>query len=165
MSTTLEPKSTNDTSNPEFISSWFDNIFAILRTDELLLTTGTASEATMNVYNTFFSGDVKQMAALTRKTTETFYYSRLLLGYIKELGTRKANPSVLAFDYSDSKVLVWAEVPSNENDETIDKMLLAEAKMNAEFSEYGFHISTMFVEETDKMVKPEHYRELPIKYK
>ena len=131
----------------------------------MLLTTATASEYTMSTYNIFLSGDVNHMVALSRKTTETFCYSRLLFGYIKELGKRRANPSVLAFDYSDSKVLAWAEVPSDENVKTSDKMLLAEAKMNAEFSEYGFHISTMFFEDTESMVKPEHYRELPIKCK
>ena len=62
---------------------------------------------------------------------------------MKEIKDRDIKPIKLAFDYSDSKVLVWAEI---DNESFEDQLILSQAKINAKFSSEGFCISTTIVE-------------------
>ena len=62
-------------------------------------------------------------------------------------------------DLSDASVLVWAEIA--DDDELMeDQLRLAQAKINAQYSQYGFYLSSTIVEESDCMPIPSHYQPL-----
>jgi hypothetical protein len=91
-----------------------------------------------------------------------FFVQNLVHSYFLELMERKGVPNRLALDISDSKILVWAEI--GDDDESTERaLILSAAKANADFSEYGVHISSTIVEERDKLVIPRQYKEIEIK--
>jgi hypothetical protein len=72
---------------------------------------------------------------------------------------RKAKPVSLALQLSESKLLVWAVI--KDDDELCENQLfLAEAAVNSRFYQYGFHISTTLVEESDSCKIPNHFIEV-----
>lgn len=114
-----------------------------------------------HMYNTFANGSAAEINALGRNTSTVFFIGGILNEYVEIVKAKKIQLCKLAFDFSDSKVLVWAEVA--EDDETsMDQLILAEAKINANYSKYGFHLSTTVVETSDNMPIPIPYKEVNI---
>jgi hypothetical protein len=80
------------------------------------------------------------------------------------LSSLKHNPKKLGLELSNSKVLVWAEIYDND-DETEKALILAQAKVNARYSKFGFAISSTIVEECDQLAVPNHYHNVAINSK
>jgi hypothetical protein len=86
-----------------------------------------------------------------------YFIQELLKTYIGELINYNKVPLEIAFDLSDAKILVWAKI-HNDDESTEDALLLAEAKANAKFHDYGFFIYSTIVEDRDQQSVPPHYK-------
>jgi hypothetical protein len=152
---------TSSTSDTE-ISNWFDSYIADVRIDQLLLQSGAMNEEKQEIYKAMINKDLDSMHNYARKSSSMFFLEKLISSYFIELfSVRKAQPTKLALQLFNSKILVWAEVM--EDDEiTENAFILSEAKINQEFAQYGFYISSTLVETTDGFKVPNQYQEVTI---
>lgn len=140
----------------EKVRLWFDSFMAQLNTDYLQLETNTATSMKEAFYNRMASGS-DSINQMSRAQSSMYFIQNLILAYLKELQVRECHPQKLAMDLSDAKVLVWAEI--NDDDEaTEDSMRLAEAKVNAQFMDFGFHLTSTILETSDNLPIPSHYQ-------
>lgn len=135
---------------------WFEEMINSIRIDQLQIQTNTASEEKTRMYNNFIEGKHSEMFSDLRNKSSQYFIEELVKKFITELNDRKVITNQLAFDLSDAKVLVWAEI-NNYDEASESGLILAEAKTNAEFSNFGFHISSTIVEQGDKLSVPPHY--------
>ena len=137
--------------------AWFDDLIGSLRADELLLEKDMASEEKKKMYSTLFNGDERELNASSRSASSVYFIKNLVFDYFDELKAYNRQPLKLALELSDAKILVWAEVEDDDED-TEDALILAEAKANAKYSAYGFHISSTIIEKSDRLPVPPHYQ-------
>jgi len=146
---------------PNNVQQWFDEMVTNLRYDQTLLEIDVLEENKKSIYNTLISGNQDMISHLGRQASTAYFISKIVSDYFKELVKTKSKPKKIALELSDSKILVWAEV--SEDDEVMeDGLILTEAKINAEYSKYGFHISSTIVEDCDGLPIPSHYKSVPI---
>jgi hypothetical protein len=149
MAETLDfPKQTIET-------DWFDNFVFMLRTHEVQLETYTASNEMRKMYDVFFSGNTDNMASMSKNNAQRHFVSKMLVDYVGFIS--KKSPLKLAFDFNDSNVLVWAEI-SDDDDLMERSLIMAEAKINAKYHEFGFDMTTTLVETRDYLSIPNHYQ-------
>lgn len=146
------------------IKAWFDKMVADLRVDEMLLETHCLEKPKTDVYRAMVSGDTEFVHKYARDASTAFFIQNILKSYFITLGEKRAKPRRLGLDLSASKVLVWAEI-ENDDEKTEDALILASAKVNNDFSDCGFHISSTIVEEEDQLEIPSHYKQVEIKRK
>ena len=143
------------------MDKWFDGVINNLTVDKMMIESNTADKNKLDFYNTMANGDSNTINHLSRMQSSQHFITELLKNYIKELISYSKIPHEIAFDLSDAKILVWAKI--NDDDEsTEDALLLAEAKANSKFFNYGFFISSTIVEDRDKLSIPPHYTELKL---
>ena len=143
----------------EKIRNWFDSLVGNLLADQLSIETNTASEEKNSLYNVLINGEEFEVQNMVRVASSMHFIKHLILDYLNELKNKNKKPLKLALDFSDAKVLVWAEIKDND-EETEDALILAEAKVNAKYSDYGFHLTSTIVEKCDKLKVPPHYKKL-----
>lgn len=144
------------------IDNWFDSYVADLRIDQLLMNVGILDEKKKDIYQAMIKGDALPIHDYARYASSMFFLEKLISSYLIELvGNRKAKPQKLALQLFNSKILVWAEIQDGD-EQTEDALILSEAKINNEFSKFGFHISSTIVETTDGFKVPEQYQEVAI---
>lgn len=136
---------------------WFEYLIDKIKEDQTELKTGLASKEKEDFYSAFINGSQYEIIKQNRNFGMQYYISKILFEYMKEIKDRDIKPVKLAFDYSDSKVLVWAEI---DNESVEDQLILSQAKINAKFSSEGFCISTTIVEKEDGLTIPAHYKKL-----
>jgi hypothetical protein len=152
--TTIETDYLFNSSKAEF---WFENLIKSIEHDRTMLKTGLATKETEDFYSMLIEGNTTELIKKNREMFNQFLISKIIIDYVKLLAKEDVKPNKLAFDYSNSRVLVWAEV----NDEkTEDDLILAQAEINAKYHEFGVNLSTSIVESEDKLIVPGHYREL-----
>lgn len=135
---------------------WFESMINSIKVDQIQIQTNTASEEKTRLYNNLMEGKHSEMFSDMRNISSQFFIEELVKEYISELNSRNVQTNQLAFELSDAKVLVWAEI--NDFDEkSEDGLILAEAKTNALFSNYGFYISSTIIEKGDNLSIPPHY--------
>jgi len=137
--------------------AWFDDLIGKLRADELSLESNMATEEQKQFYNTLLSGNEDEIHASARNSSSLYFIKNLVFDYFNELKSYNSRPVKLALDLSDAKILVWAEIEDND-EATEDALILAEAKANAKYSNYGFHISSTIIEKSDWLPVPPHYQ-------
>ena len=94
------------------------------------------------------------MAVLSKMNANQHFIKNVIVEYLQEIS--KKLPIRLAFDLDDSEVLVWAEI--NDDDEEMENfLLLAEAKVNANYHKYGYDLTSTIVEVRDGLSIPNHY--------
>jgi len=140
---------------------WFDGILNHLITDRMMLDTGVAPVKTEEFYNAAMHPDPSVMTKSIREQTTLFFIQKLVQFYFKELTSYNIAPQKLAFDFSDAKILVWAQI-ADEDENSENALILSEAKANNEFFKNGFFVTTTIVEESDKLKVPAHYHEVKI---
>jgi hypothetical protein len=150
-------KSANDK-----MHSWFEQTIVTLISDRFQMETEIASPEKRKMYDTLIHGQEADIHSMGRNSSTVFFIRGILKEYIQELTERKIKLNKLAFDLTASKVLVWAEV-YDDDEEAIDSLILAEAKINANYSQYGFYISTTTVEVSDQLPIPSQYKEVNLK--
>ena len=141
------------------VRDWFDGFMAQLSADQLQLETNTATPEKEAFYNRLASGSGDKINQMSRVQSSMYFIENLVRTYLNELGSRKRFPLKLAMDLSDAKVLVWAEI-KDDDETTEDAMRLAEAKVNAQFMSYGFHLSSTIIEQSDCLSIPSHYQSI-----
>lgn len=135
---------------------WFEKLINAIKVDQLALETRTADKTKGNLYNNLIEGKHLEMFSYMRKHSSQYFIEELLMEYISEINERNVNVIELAFDLTDAKIHVWAEI--DDDDELSENgLFLAEAYANAKFSNYGTHISTTIVEKSDDIRLPSHY--------
>jgi hypothetical protein len=142
---------------PSIRSEWFDNLVATLRSHEVQLDTETADENLKKFYANFMSTNMDEIAAQNRALSQQYFVTQIAVMFwnlVKDWDLTR-----LAFDYSDSELLVWAEI-SDDQESLWRKLILAEAEVNAEYHKRGYDVNLMIVEESDQLNIPEHYQKL-----
>lgn len=135
------------------MDEWFDGFIANLRSHQLQLETGTAPKETENVYKAIF-GDRVEFTYIVRKGTTQEFVKNIIYDYLKEIDGMPVLR--MAFNHTDSHVLVWAEIEDND-DQSEKELILAEARVNAKYHQYGFTISTTIIEKSDELDTPSQY--------
>lgn len=134
----------------------FDDLVATIRKDELLIETGIATKETKRMYELLFSADEDELNRKVRTGNSFYFIKKLVLDYINEVNIRGKKPEKLSLQLSESRILVWAEIKDND-EATEDALLLAEAKINADYHEVGFHLSSTILECSDNYPIPEQF--------
>jgi hypothetical protein len=134
------------------MDEWFNDLIATLRTHQLELETGTATESVKSLYDIIFGKDKLAFTHLVRANTTRDFVTKIIFDYLKEI----TNLPVLnlAFNHTNSHVLVWAEI---DDDISERELILAEARINAKYHQYGFAISTTIIEKGDNLDIPSQY--------
>jgi hypothetical protein len=152
-----------DESNPNIAHSndkkqeqWFEKLINSIKVDQLALETKTADKAKERLYNNLIEGKHLEMFSDMRKHSSQYFIEELVIEYISEINKRNVKFNELAFDLTDAKIHVWAEI-DDEDESSEDGLFLAEAYANAKFLDYGTYISTTIVEKSDSIPLPSHY--------
>jgi len=138
------------------LDQWFETMIGSIKVDQLQLQTNTATAEKTRIYDNIIEGRHSEMFSDMRNISSQFFIEELVKEYLTELNKRKVATENLAFELSDAKVLVWAEI-EDLDEKSEDGLILAEAKTNALFSRYGFHISSTIIEKGDNISSPPHY--------
>src|SRR5882672_11206322 len=123
----------------EIISQWFSKLISEIRVDKEMMEADVVPADTKQFYTDAITGNVDAMHNYARVNSTKYFIYKIVEDYFKELQSFKATPNKLAFDFSDAKILVWAEI--SDDDETTEKaLILSEAKANAKYSDNGFFV-------------------------
>lgn len=138
---------------------WFDNFMSHLRVDRMSLETNTATTEKQDFYKRMATANAADLALTSRTQSSQYFLSRLILDYVGELNHRQIEPRQLAMDFSDASVLVWAEI-ADDDEPMEDQLRLAQAKINAQYSQFGFYLSSTIVETSDGLDIPSYYQSI-----
>jgi hypothetical protein len=136
--------------------AWFNALIQNIVFDRDMMDKGVAPKEKYDMYKSAAAGDADAVIKMSREQTTKYIVTQVLNKYTQELINKNALPLKLAFDYSASSVLVWAEIKADDW-ELEKKLILAEANVNAEFDEIGFHITSTIIEDYDQLAVPPHY--------
>ena len=136
--------------------AWFNGFVSQLRQHQAQIKDKTLSQSLTLLYNTLFVGNANELAHLAKKQSQSHFVPTILTKYIDTIQDSNL-PEQLAFAYNDNEILVWAELKDDDWD-TEKSLILAEAKVNAEFHKFGYDITTTFVETGDNLPIPNHYQ-------
>ena len=135
---------------------WFEGFINAIKADHLQIQTNTASDEKSRLYNNMIEGKHLEVVSEMRNVSSQFFIQSLVTDFLKELEVRNVSTNKLAFDLGDAKVLVWAEI-DDDDEASEDGLILAEAKVNADYSKNGFHITSTIIESGDNQSVPPHY--------
>ena len=139
------------------ISTWFNNLIELFKEDFKQIKLGIAEPEKTDFYEAAMNNDYTKLSQMTRDMSNRHFIQLITKSYISELKSNKCSFSVLAFDLNNDEILVWAVI--DDNDEASEDLLwLTEAKINAQFHQYGFTISTTIIEKSDNIDVPSHYK-------
>lgn len=136
--------------------AWFDELLAAISTHKYMLENSLADQELKDFYSTLMGNNVDTIAHQGKAYAQKHFVARVLVDYLSLLNKQNCIPEHLAFDVNDSELLVWAEI--NDDNEQLEKQLiLAEAEINAKYHNYGYDITSMIVEKSDRLSIPNHY--------
>lgn len=143
------------------LDAFFTSLLSTIEADHFLMKENIANEDTKKMYHDLILGDEIDLAKRAREFSTRTYILNIVTEFLYEVSQFPNKPKGLFLGLSDSKILVWAIVEDND-EETEDNLLLAEAKVNSIYYKHGFYLTSTIVEESDKIPPPPHYK--PIKY-
>lgn len=139
---------------------WFDEIIHNLKVDKFTISAGVASEETNQFYDVLKSGDALEIYLLHKNLSEKLIIKNILNFYYHQLIEQNVDFEKVAFDFTNTELLAWFEIKDND-EQSEDKILMAEAITNAKFYQAGFTVSAMIVEKSDFIKIPSHYKVVP----
>lgn len=139
------------------ISNWFDHFVASIRSEEIQLVSGIASQEKNDFWKPIFENNHFEIAKRNRETASMLLIPKLFTDYVNGIKSRSVNLISLSFQLSDSIILVWAVV-NDDDEQSMDSLFLQEAEVNAKYSDHGFHISTTIMEKSDNCLIPSHFQ-------
>lgn len=152
---TSSTKATPVFTSPE-AEDWFGQLVHQIKVDQIQLQTGVANKDKSEFYKHAIAGNTDEILKRLRIDASQAFVDKIIRGFLVELSNRKATPQKLAFALTPATIMAWAEI--NDNDEnTEDAILLAEAKINSFAKEFDFCVDTMVVEKSDGLQIPSHY--------
>jgi len=143
----------------EVINEWFNQFISSIKLDQMMMETDAVTAEKKEFYNNAITGNLPAIFSNMRIESSKFFIQQIINDYFRELQVYKAKPLKLAFDFSDAKILVWAEIDTDD-ESTEDALILSEAKANEKYSRNGFFISSTIVEKVDNFAVPSHYRQV-----
>lgn len=144
--------------------NWFQEIIHSIKVDELMYRTDTMEKEKRRMFNNMMDNNFEQVARDTRKLASKLIIPSMLDEYFKLISHKFNSLKKLAFEMSDSKILVWVEITQNDED-TEDTLILAEAKINGDFLKDGFRLLTTIVEDCDNLEVPQPFVKVAIPVK
>lgn len=141
------------------ISDWFDGFIGRMKADKFMMESDIATTATKALYGNMILGSEASNFMMVRTMSSMYFIKELIQEYLNEVSQSEKKPNKLGLDLNDSKILVWAEI-NDEDEDSEDRLIMAEAKVNAKFSEFGFYIQSTIVEKSDCLSIPPHYQTL-----
>ncbi len=139
------------------VDEWFGNLVDSIKTDHFLMTEDIAPVEKKNLYNDLIFGNQKSVVSKMRETSTMFFITEIITEYVKEIKNQHKNPLKLALALTDSKILVWSVINDND-EETEDALLIAEAKVNGKYHQNGFYLNSTILEKSDNAEAPSHYQ-------
>lgn len=140
----------------QILDDWFSSIINELEIDKILLKEDIATNEMKETYSALMSSNQDDVFKMSRETSSMYFVQKMLVDYFNEIKKSKLNFNKLAFDLGNSKLLSWVEI--NDGDElSEDKLIMAEAMINAKYEPFGFHLSTTIIESSDLVPVPTHY--------
>lgn len=136
-------------------NDWFDGIVARTRELQAMFAANTIPNDVKKVINTFIVGDGNQIAFQGKVMSQQHFVQHIISDYVQLIQENK--PIQMAFSFTDNEVLVWAEIKDNDWD-TEKALILAAAKINFKYHNYGYDMTTVLVEECDELPIPNHYK-------
>lgn len=142
----------------EKTSDWFEKTIHDLSADKLTYETSTLNSESKGFYEIMASGDVEVLMETVSSTMQKYFFTELIRSFINELFMvrKSSHPKKLAFDYKGKQIMIWVEIPFND-EKMEDNIFLSEAVVNYKFINSGFNISTTIVEDSDRLAIPPHY--------
>ena len=135
--------------------TWFDDLVSTLRAHQVQLETDTATDQLKSLYDGLMNDSFDELFKRNKEFIQKHFVSKIIVDYLKLI--KDNTPSKLAFDFNDSEVLVWAEI--NDDKEYLEKnLILAEAKINSIYHEFGFDMESTIVGSNDNLEIPSHYK-------
>ncbi|HQW96444.1 MAG TPA: hypothetical protein PLU58_11605 [Saprospiraceae bacterium] len=141
------------------IDTFFNKLISAFQADHFMIKEDIAHEHTKKMYHDLIHGNELELARRAREQSTMTYITNILTDYLSEVASFKNKPQGLHFGLSDSKILVWAIV-KDDDEETEDNLLMAEAKVNSTYYNHGFYLTSTILEESDKIPPPPHYSEI-----
>ena len=139
------------------VDTWFGDIIDHIKVDHFLISNNAATRETKTFYDDLIHGDGSNLISNMRKDSTRFFITKIVNDYINELKSSGKFPVKLAMGLSDSKLLVWSEINDND-EETENALLIAEAKVNGRYYDNGFYINSTIIESSDNLPIPPHYQ-------
>lgn len=139
------------------VDTWFGDIIDHIKVDHFLISNNAATKETKNFYDDLIHGDGSNLIINMRRDSTRFFITKIVNDYINELKSSGKFPVKLAMGLSDSKLLVWSEINDND-EETENALLIAEAKVNGKYYGDGFYINSTIIETSDNLPIPPHYQ-------
>jgi hypothetical protein len=138
------------------VEDWFGQLIHQIRVDKLQIESGVADLDKSEFYRNAMAGNTSELLKKIRKDASQFFVSEIVTNFLMELSRRKVTPEKLAFALTPSTILAWAEI-KDDDAQSEDGILLAEAKINSVAKEFDFSLDTMVVEKSDCLEIPSHY--------
>jgi hypothetical protein len=95
--------SQNIENQPHKAKDWFDEMVANLRYDQSLYEIDVLDEDKKEVYNTMMSGNQETISELGRQFSTSYFVSKILENYFKELIKTNSAPNKIALELSHSR--------------------------------------------------------------
>ncbi len=147
----------NTQSNTVVLDEWFGNFIDSIKTDHFLITEDIAPVEKKRLYNDLIFGNQRSLVSKMRETSTMYFITEIITEYVKEIKNQHKHPLKLALALSDSKILVWSVINDND-EETEDALLIAEAKINGKYHQNGFYLNSTILEKSDNAEVPAHYQ-------
>jgi len=136
------------------VIEWFAEFIQALSVKKIAYSSQAMTDEESRQYEFFATASEADIINRAREGSDIYFSKKIVVEYLKEIHAIPKRK--LAFDLSGSEILVWIET-ENDNEDIEKQLILAEAKINAEFYRYGYRIDSMIVEESDHLSVPTHY--------
>jgi len=155
MNTVAFPDSDHKSDTLSVMDKWFDDLIDNFRFLQKKLETDQSNSPERVLVETLMTGSNNEIAAMTKNLAQTHFVQNIIFDYLQII--KNELPEKLAFHYNDSEVLVWAEL--KDDDWEMEKsLILAEAKIKAAYAKFGYNMVSTFVENSDNLPIPNHYK-------
>jgi hypothetical protein len=152
-------KISSKSTDSDKLDNWFNTFIESLEADKFLLKEDLATEETKHLYGVLMNENIEEMMRISMTASKMYFIETIIKDYLTELKKCEAKFKKIALDLGTSKVLTWVEL-ADDDENSEDKFIMAEARLNAKYQEDGFYISTTIVEERDHIPIPAHYHQL-----
>ena len=142
-------------------ASWFNDMVAQLRVDEIQLETNTASKEKRERYDVLMNSSPEDILQKQQEIVTRHFVTKLLVDFLRESKPHWPRISRLAASANDAEVLMWIELKA-EDELLEDQLTMIEASVNSRYHDLGYDLDFMVVEAEDEIPVPEHYALIPI---
>lgn len=149
------PDSGHQSDTLSVMDKWFEELIGAFRSLQKKLEVDQSNSPERVLVETLMTGSKNDVAAMSKNVAQTHFVQSIIFDYLQII--KNELPEKLAFSYNDSEVLVWAEL--KDDDWEMEKnLILAEAKIKANYAKYGYNMVSTFVESSDNLPIPNHYK-------